>query len=191
MKKQDAANLLLRLIVIYAMLQFAPSLVYVIGLLGSINDSARPEHAVILFAATLAAPLIWIALCLLVLRFSGRIAARLIPEDGETGTLLNLSFRECQTLGFSFIGLCLVVQALPQLIQLISSIRFEGYVTDMAGRVDLYRRVLPKALAFLAQLVIGLLLFFQARGLAGLWALVQNARPMGKGAGAGGTGQNR
>ena len=164
--------------VIYAMLQFAPSLLYVIGLLGSINSVPRLGHAFLFFAITLVAPLIWIGICLLVLRFSGRIVARLMPEDGKTGPLLALSFAECQTLGFNFIGLLLIVQSFPELIQLISSIRFEGYVTDMAGRVDVYRRVLPKAMAFFAQLVIGLFLFFRAQGLAGLWARLQNARPM-------------
>ena len=181
MTKRETATVLLRLMVIYAMLQFAPSLLYVIGILSSISSSPHPQYAFLSFGITLIAPLIWIGLCLLVLRFSGRIAGRLMPEDGDAGSLLTLSFDQCQTLGFNFIGLLLIVQAFPQLIQLISTIRFEGYVTGMAGRVDVYRRLLPNALAFLAQLLAGLFLFFRARGLARHWAMLQDrTRPMKK-----------
>jgi hypothetical protein len=178
MTKRETAHLLLKLLVIYAMLQFAPSLLYVIGLLGSINSSPRPQYAMLMLGIALLAPLIWIGLCLLVLRFSGRIAARLMPEEGHVDTLFALSFAECQALGFNFIGLLLIVQSFPQLIQLLSSIRFEGYVTDMAGRVDVYRRILPNVLAFIAQLTIGICLFLRARGLANLWTTLQKARPM-------------
>ncbi len=180
MTRREIAALLLRLMVIYAMLQFAPSLVYVLGLLGSIVSSPRPEYAFVFIGVSLLVPVIWIGLCLLVLRFSSRIATRLMPEDGEAGSLPTLSFNQCQTLGFNFIGLLLIVQASPQLIQLISTIRFEGYVTEMAGRVDVYRRLLPNALAFLTQLLIGIFLFFRARGLANLWSMLQETRPMKK-----------
>jgi hypothetical protein len=179
MKKRDAATLLLRLMVIYAMFQFAPSLLYVIGLLGTITSSPHPEHAALILGITFLTPLIWIGLCLLVLRFSTRIASKLMPDDGDLGSLLTLSFQECQVLGFNFIGILLIVQSFPEIIQLISTIRFEGGVSDTVGRAVIYRRILPKVLAFVTEFGIGLLLFFRARGLASLWAMLQKkARPM-------------
>jgi len=181
MTKREIAGLLIKLMIVYAMLQFAPSLLYVIGLLGSIHSSPTPGRAALYAAITLVAPLIWIGFCLLVLRFSNRIGSRIVRDDGDCGALLSLSFKECQTLGYNFIGLLLIVQSFPQLIQLISTIRFEGYIARVAQDTDMYRRVLPKVLAFLVQFILGLVLFLRARGLSNLWeALQQKARPMRK-----------
>ena len=62
MTRREIAALLLRLMVIYAMLQFAPSLVYVLGLLGSIVSSPRPEYAFVFIGVSLLVPVIWIGL---------------------------------------------------------------------------------------------------------------------------------
>lgn len=146
MTKRETATLLLRLMVIYTMLQFAPSLLYVIGLLGSINSCPRPEHALLFFGITLLAPLIWVGLCLLVLRFSRRIAARLIPEDGHTGAVFALSFAECQILGFNFLGLLLIVQSFPHLVQLVG-LSFSGWREALGGQrgAGFSQEVLPAA----------------------------------------------
>ena len=181
MRKREVADLLIKLMVVFAMLQFAPSLLYVLGLLGSIHSSPTPGHAVLFTAITLVTPLIWIGFCLLVLRFSSRIAALLVRDDGDCGTILSLSFKECQTLGYNFIGLLLIVQSFPQLIQLISTIQFAGNMSSLAQASDLYRGVLPKLLAFLTQFILGLVLFLRARGLSNLWErLQQKTMPMRK-----------
>jgi hypothetical protein len=181
MRKREVADLLIKLMVVFAMLQFAPSLLYVLGMLGSIHSSPTPGRAVLLTAITLIAPLIWIGFCLLVLRFSSRIAARLVPDDGDCGAIFSLSFKECQTLGYNFIGLLLIVQSFPQLMQLISTILFDGYMSSLARDTNLYRGVLPKLLAFLTQFILGLVLFLRAGGLSNLWeSLQQKTMPMRK-----------
>jgi len=181
MTKREAVAFLIKLMMVYAMLQIVPSLVHVIGVLDSIRITGEPGHAALVFAITLIAPLIWIGLCLLVIRFSNGIAMRIVRDDGECGKLFSLTFKDCQILGYNFIGLILIVQSLPMLIELISAIRFEGYIDKIMQRTELYRTVLPEALAFAVQFGIGLTLFLRAQGLANLWErFQQKARPMRK-----------
>jgi hypothetical protein len=179
MTKRETASLLIKLMAVYAMLQFAPSLLYVIGHLHTVRSSPTPGHGAIMLAITLVSPLIWIGFCLFILRFSSKMAKLIVRDDGECGALLSLSFKECQTLGYNFIGLLLIVQSFPQLLRLASTVRVAEYVGSLTDDTRLLRNVLPTLLAFLAQFILGLVLFFRARGLANLWEnLQQKTRPM-------------
>jgi hypothetical protein len=181
MTKRETASLLIKLMVVYAMLQFAPSLLFIVGQLSVARSGPTPTMALLITASILIAPLVWIGFCLIILRFSDRMAARLVQDDGEGGAILSLSFMDCQTLGYNFIGLLLIIQSFPQLIHLISALRFEGNIPELAQQTRLYRMILPKLLSFLAQFLLGIGLFLRARGLANLWEILQQkTRPMRK-----------
>jgi len=181
MTKREIATLLIKLMVVYAMLQFAPSLLFIIGQFSMSFSSPTPITALLITATTLIAPIVWIGFCLIILRFSSRLAALLVKDDGEGGAILSLSFKDCQTLGYNFIGLLLIVQSFPQLINIISTLRLEHFVPELAQQTRLYRMILPKLLSFLAQFIIGVVLFLRARGLANMWELLQQkTRPMRK-----------
>ena len=179
MTKREVVSLLIKLMIVYAMLQFVPSLLYVIGLMSFIHESPTPGQAALHILVSLIIPLFWIGIFVLILRFNQRIAALIVPNDGDCGTLVSLSFNDIQTLGYNFIGLLLIVQSFPQLIQFISTIRFERNMDALARDITLFRRVLPQLFAFLFQFILGLALFLRARGLANLWEkLQQKTMPM-------------
>jgi len=173
MTKRETAFLLIRLMIVYAMMQFAPSLLYIIGQLSAASSAPTPSMALLITAITLIAPLVWIGFCLVIFRFSNRLAARIVPDDGDAGEILSLSFKECQTLGYNFIGLLLIVQSFPQLINLLSAVRIEGTISEIAPHTTLYRMVFPRLLSFLTQFILGVVLFLKARGLAHLWEILQ------------------
>ena len=142
---------------------FTASIAQAISVLSSFPDYPAPGAATFAAGISFGIPLIWFGFCLLILRTSDRIAGWIIRDDGEFGARLSLSLKELQILGYNLIGLFLIAQSFPGILNLSARLRVEaqtGYI-------------IPEIIALSAQLVIGLALFFGSRGLANLWSLFQ------------------
>ena len=178
MTKRETTSLLVKLMGVYCLVQFAPSLLYVFGYIAQIQGMLVWWHGLLMLIFSFVVPAVWIAICIAVIRSSDRIARWLIREDAEATQLTALGFRDVQTLGYNFIGLLLIVQTLPQVIQILSAVRMQQSIAPGSPRQGFLMHTLPKLLAFLTQFLIGLFLFLKAKGLANIWHRLQETRPM-------------
>lgn len=169
MTKRETTSLLVKLMGIYCLVQFAPSLVYVLGYIAQVYRVVWWQGLLMLLFAFLV-PSVWIGLCILVIRKSDSIAKRLYREDSDASQLTSLGFQEVQTLGYNFIGLLLLVQSFPQIVSLLTSIKAQQvYVPQYWTKAGFYLNTLPRLLSFLTQFILGWILFLKPKGLANLW----------------------
>jgi hypothetical protein len=122
-------------------------------------------------------PVIWISFCIFLIRKSDTFAERLYGVDSEASQLIGLGFRDVQMLGYNFIGVLILVQAFPQIVSLMTTLKVHQVFASRYSLGDsFYFDTLPRLLSFLAQLVLGLILFLKPRGVANLWKKFQTMR---------------
>ena len=171
-------SLLIKLVGVYAMVQLVPGVVQAWGVIVASFTQFKDQSVIMLSIVGLSmliTPMLWIGLCLWVIRKSDGFAERLYPVDAPAGQLTTLGFKEIQLLGFHFIGLTLVVRALPSLIHTIHQwILFSRY--DVENRYPASYRYQWIMLAI--QLAIGLYLFLYPQNLAKLLAKIKGKHCM-------------
>ena len=179
MTKREMISLLIKLMGVYALVQLVPGVVQAIGMFTTsiIQLKDRPSQmAFILMVMMFFSPLVWIGLCLWVIRKSDRFAKRLYPVDAPAGQLTTLGVEDIQRLGYNFIGLLLIVRSLPQLLMIL-------YQCVMLYRLPYEQRYQNMSacntqwIMLAIQLAIGLYLFLRPKGLANLWARIQGKVP--------------
>jgi hypothetical protein len=176
MTKRETTSLLIKLMGVYCLVQFAPSLLYVLRYIQAASFGPWWQRIVMLLCTVLV-PAIWIAFCLIIIRSSNRIAKRFYPEDSDASQLTGLGFEDLQNLGYHFIGLLLLVQSFPQIVSLMTSVQIQqSYMSDYTSSSDFKVQMLPQLLSFLTQFLIGLVLFLRPKGLANLWKKAQAMR---------------
>lgn len=177
MTKREITSILIKLMGIYCIVQFVPSLIVVLGYLTMMRDSPHLLTNLFTLAFMFAGPGIWIGFCVLVIRKSGSIAKRLYNQDSECNKLTALGFSDVQTLGYSFIGLIILVQSFPQIISLLITIKAQYiHLSQYTAQERFYLNTLPRLLCFLTQFILGLILFLYPKGLVNLWKKVQVMR---------------
>jgi hypothetical protein len=177
MTKRETTSLLVKLMGVYCLVQFAPSLIHVLGFLTTIRDSQQIWMKLANVGMMIVFPAIWIAFCILIIRKSDSIARRLYREDSDASQLSGLGFQEVQTLGYNFIGVLLLVQSFPQIVSLLTTIKTQQvYYSSSWTTEGFYLNTLPRLLSFLTQFILGLILFLKPKGLANLWKKAQVMR---------------
>ena len=200
----DVAALALRLLGLYAMIQAAPVLATLPGLLmyafkGSYNWTFGES---LLYAGP---SLVYLTVGVLLIAYASRLAPKLLPPPVEpvAGTdpthraLVHTTGRQLQAIAVSVVGLLLVTWSLPSLIQTAvayladSESPATGGITPSAIRQNL--------VLFAVQFAAGVWLFLGSRGLAVYWHRLRrhdhardHARDRGPGSGSppdGGTGR--
>lgn len=99
---------------------------------------------------------------------SRSLGRRLVPDSENEEFSTSLSVSDWQSIAFSAMGVIFFVAALRD---------FAGLYRPMTSRFEL---TLPSLLPSIVQLVLGLGLFFQARGLANVWRRLQESRTVRK-----------
>ncbi len=174
MTKRETTSLLIKLAGVYCLVQVAPSLIHILQFLTMIRDSQHTWLKLTNLGMMIVFPAIWIVFCILIIRMSDSIAKRLYREDSDASKLSSLGFREVQVLGYNFIGLSLLVQSLPQILSLVTSIKTQQiYIPQYWTKEDFYMHSLPWLLSILTQFFLGLILFLKPNGLANLWQKAQ------------------
>lgn len=175
MTKREMTSLLIKLMGIYALVQLVPGIVQAMAMFasGAYQFTSQPGMvALVLLMSVFAAPLMWIWLCIWLIRKSDRFAERLYPVDAPAGQLTTLGAKDVRRLGYHFIGLMLVIKSLPPLLMIL-------YQLIMLYRLP-YEQRYPMSgyssqwIVLLLQLAIGLYLFLYPKGLANLWIRLQN-----------------
>ena len=151
MSQRQFASVLFAVLGVFIAINWLPQIVVAIGLFAqptetSAGHQANSAYAITLLIGTLIAVLL--AITLVVMR--ERLAARLFPAD--TGPF---AARDAQAVALSVLGCYFAIGAIPRLVG----------VGRFGGRIDW---------AAVTQLVLGVALFFGARGVARLWAAARS-----------------
>jgi len=103
-----------------------------------------------------------------------RIAGFMINEEKQEGTESRLSGRELEVIGFSLIGLFVIVEGIPNLAMVILNYLLVGKVQFMNQGMTVHTKV-ALGVAIL-KIIIGVVLLFGSRGLVGI---IRTARQAG------------
>jgi len=174
MTKREMTSLLIKLMGIYALVQFVPGLVQSMVLLASnaFNFTEQPWYfALVAVLTAVLGPIFWIVLCLGVIFKSDALAKRLYRQDSPAGQLTTLGVEDFQRLGYHIIGLLLIVQAFPRIVTFLGQSLF--LMRDSHSYRDISGTQIPFFLAIVTQLAIGLFLFISPHGLLNIWTRIQ------------------
>jgi hypothetical protein len=161
MTKKEIVSLSLKLAGIYCILM---ALTYSSIAMISIFSYRGQSFLVTLFSLM---PFILFLASGIYLIFSTKIDAKLIPSIDQESKPSSLSSHEIQSLAFSIIGVFVLVNAIPDFIQII--------ITVTSGINVSY---LSHIVAVLIKLALGIYLFLGSKGLSGLWHKLQSTRSM-------------
>jgi len=170
MTKREFTAIILKLTGIYILVRYLGHLPTILSPLTVIElgDPSSIDTNIWGIAAVVP-PLIYLAICILIVVKSKAIAAKLNKDDGEFNVGFSLSQDDVLTIAFCCIGLAVLVGAIPDLVKWGSNLTLDRIYAKELNNSRLYFRAYTGFAAILAQVLIGGALFLQARGLAGLW----------------------
>jgi len=178
MSKKSIASLFVKLIGVFLLLQSVPALPYVLFYMRNQSFNNAAFSGPLLYVAMLSLPTLWVAICILVIRFSDMVAGLIVGNDEECAQLFGLSMLEAQTLAFCCIGLAVTVRALPEIPRLLLQVAAYRRAAAAGHNVaQIISLSVPRLVCFLLQLILGIGLFFGAPGVAGLWARLRRHSP--------------
>ena len=177
MTKRELASFALKLLGIYAIIQFLPFL-QVLGSLASLTSS---DPAVSMYRWTLLGALASFALIAAVgaalFVYSRELAPRLMGEDAPLNVSSALNAQDVQAIGFSIVGVLILLGALPDFMQFMWNWAYTlTHSAAQLGRGPAAYVTWPRGLSIVIQLVLAIVLFLQARGLTNLWHRLQAGR---------------
>ena len=172
MKPNQLATLVLRLLGIYCLVVFVP----MVPLFSSVLFYARSSNdgsgtAAIILAVLFS--IFWLGVGILLIVRSVPWGEKLTPKTMGEGNITAVSFEQIQMLVFAVAGVLIFAEALPQLLNSISS--FFTSLNQAAGRsqypanAEFNWHTLLAATGILLKAALGLWLFFGARGFASFW----------------------
>ncbi len=171
MTRHELASFALKLLGIYALIEALPlfqslgGLVYVLR-----SDGPQAATQAWVYVIMLIPLLLMAAAGAVLLVFSRDLAPRLVGENNPLSIPSVLTGRDVQAIGFAIVAVLIFLHAIPQIGQAI----WTGYYAvsrhlsePVSGRMrqDFWRYGVPAVI----QLVLAVVLFLQARGLADLW----------------------
>jgi len=171
MTKHELASFALKLLGIYTFIQALPIFQYLGGLAYMLKSSRQGAVPEFWASVVMLIPLLLVAVAGAALFiFSRDLAPRLVGKDGPLGTSTVLTGRDVQAIGFSIVAVLIFLRAVPQMGHAIWTVfdalsqRYSEPPSDRAVQ-NFFRYGIPTII----QLVLAIVLFFQARGLANLW----------------------
>ena len=156
MSREDVATLALKLLGVYFLAGAIP-------FLGHFVTTLRSEHVLVLLVPFL----LTVVVGVLLICAARRLGRVLTGDTGAPGVAGSLSVSDWQSIAFSAIGVSLFVHGLPQLGSL--------------ARFDPGRSIWPYVVAPAIQIVVGIVLFLRAKGLANVWRRLQESGPIREG----------
>lgn len=173
MKPNQLATLTLRLMGVYCLIQSVP----VLGMFGTLITYAR--HSDVgstggVFVASLLPGICLLVVGLLLLRFATPWGEKLSEPVAAQTSATPVSFEQVQILAFAVVGVLIFADALPQLVNNITFLiswvtaEKEGWQKQFTNSVYSFQEV-AAAIGIVLKAVLGLILFFRARGFARFW----------------------
>jgi len=176
MTRHELASFALKLLGIYALIESLPLFQSLGGLVYALRSN-RPQGGMEVWAyAIMLIPLLLTAAAgAILLVFSRDLAPRLVGEDKPLGISSGLTGRDVQAIGFAVVAVLIFLRALPQISYGIWA-AFDALRSSepASGRMaqSFFRHGIPAVI----QLVLAVVLFLQARGLADLWHRIRTAK---------------
>ena len=171
MTRHELASFALKLLGIYALIESLPLFQSLGGLVYALRPG-RPQGGMEVWAyAIMLIPLLLTAAAgAILLVFSRDFAPRLVGDEGPLTTSSVLTGRDVQAIGFSVVAVLIFLRAIPQIGQAV----WTGYYMTEQGSSEMEQGRMRQmfweyAIPAGIQLVLAVILFLQARGLADLW----------------------
>lgn len=172
MKANGVAILALRLLAVYCFVRATALLalmgpVWMMEFRHSHSEALTPGAVALAFLPTV----IVLVLGILLLVFAVPWGERLAGEVAEAGPGGSISFEQLQVLAFAVVGVIVFAGSLPRLFNSIYSVVAVIRLNTAEGRGQrpFVRPDWLGAIGTLLQAILGLALFFQARGFARFW----------------------
>ena len=173
MKANQLATLVLRLMGIYCLVTLIP----MIGVLNSVIFYARSgtvDGRIAVVAITFLLTASWLVSGIALIVFSRPLGAMLTTRETGDANITAVSFEQIQILAFAVAGILIFSGALPQLVSHVFALldylfqlrenSFRPGFESAFGRFGL-----SNFIGTLLKVVLGLWLFFGARGIANFW----------------------
>lgn len=178
MTRHELASFALKLLGLYALVQALPLLQSVGGLAYVLEAKDRQTATqFIVLAATMIPLLMTAAAGVALWAYSRNLAPRLVGEDGPLGMSGGLTGREVQAIGFSVVAVLIFLHAVPQIAQALWA-AYYAIMPHLSEEVSARMRhnFWQNSVPAVIQLVLAIVLFLQARGLADLWHRIRTPR---------------
>jgi hypothetical protein len=132
-----------------------------VGSISSVLGAGKLEP--IFLAESISIPILYFAVCIILIVKSDLIANRLVPE-ADTDISLNMDAKIVQNIAFCSIGLVILTDAIPELTQILTTYIMSGrFPSD--GLINSFYGQLA---AIIVQLFIGLFLVLGSNGIVNL-----------------------
>jgi hypothetical protein len=183
MNSRELASLAIKLIAFYIMAStLAPALASLWGVEVYMRGGAERTDPAMIRMVLGGTAVAYALLFLCVIRLSDRISALIVRSD--TPLLSGVSTESFQIVAFSCVGLFLLGEALPSILQVVSyRLLWTESMAEVSGvqRDSVFASEMSLRLGLFARLVIGTYLFLRPAGIANLWKRLQKFRPMNSG----------
>jgi len=176
MVQRDFADIGIKLLGIFALMY---ALRYVPTLVQALNMDPHKDMPIAI-AASLLGVFLYLGLGRWLITRSKYLSRRLFPFEAQTGTHINSE--SFQAVLFSAVGVYVLCESIPEAVRTFTHYMF----SDRSGADDYARKFLvleyvaqnwAALLALVAQLLLGIVLFFGSKGLAAYW---HRLRPMSR-----------
>lgn len=115
----------------------------------------------------------------LILLIKANAIATLIiaPRSNSPNERIEISSLTAQAIAFSVVGVLIVAQALPKLLQIVMNVqRFK--MKGLSGQAqEMLSNSWPSIIVFGTELILGIALFVGGKGIATLWHELQRRQP--------------
>jgi hypothetical protein len=169
------SSLALKLLGIYAIIQALPTL----GTFPSMFAFADGDKGYMFLGSILPFILLFGAGVFLILS-SNKLASKMMVGDEINIPTTQLTGRNVQTIAFSILGIAMIAWAIPEFSKIFANIQLLKNAGDEFPRKSIGIGTQVYAIGLSIQCVVGLLLFFGAKGLSSIWFFLQKTRPMSK-----------
>jgi hypothetical protein len=178
MTKRELAAFILKLLGVYAIIRSLPLFLYLSLTLATLGQEKDEVSGQVWTYFSMSVPSILTAIAAIVLLTCSRgLAAAIVREDSDARLSTSLTGEDVQAIGFSVVAVFVFVSAVPQILQFIANLWLIASQSEY-GRApsQLSMRAWGTGLSAAVQLVLAIVLFLRARGLANLWHRIQVGR---------------
>ncbi len=177
MKANQLATLVLRLLGIYCLIVIIPFFnLFSTAMIFARNSTDNSGIIAVIMAILFL--LFWLGTGILLIVFSVPLGRRLTPEESGEDKISAVSFEQVQMLAFAVAGVLIFSEALPQLLNNLSSFLNSFMEYTEKGRYPAYAQhdwsLMLGSIGNFLKAAVGLGLFFGARGFANFWRSMRN-----------------
>lgn len=181
MSRPSLGSFCLKLLGIYALLKSLPILEMHVGYMTSLLIEPSQQKLVFwsYFFSALFPFVLYVTAGIILLTLAPRIARLIFRPDEESFLPSTVNIDDLQPIGFSIVAVLIFILTFPKILSFCFHLWHISQMPEQTPAdqiATLTGRAFKTGLYALIQLILALLLFFRAQGLANLWHRIQIAR---------------